>query len=118
VRALILICLVACGSSAASKRETTIKATLTTIDGLSAGLVAYDGPHQLDIVGHAANREDALTQLSDYRKKRDKAEEVVIAAYKAVAAAATLDDDKSLSAMLAAALLVQQALAELGVKLP
>lgn len=111
---VFLLALSACG---ASQREKDIHTTLTALDVGAAAFVSYDGKHQMDIVGHAANREDGEAKLKEYRAKREKVTGAFMAAFRAVAVAATVNDDPSFSGMLEAAVIVQQELSALGVKL-
>lgn len=108
----LAVALAACGASA---RETTIRATLTSLDAAQVGFLAYDQQHQAYIVAHAADEATGAAQLADYRHKREPVEKAFIAGYQAVATAALVNDDHSLAGLLAAAVQVKEALAQLGV---
>lgn len=116
--ALVLFVAVAALACSAGTREKTISTTLTAITAADHALVAFDGPHQLDIVSHAPDKATGESELAAYRDNRDKVRDGLIAAYRAVAVAATVDNDQSLAAMLQAVAIVEQELKEIGVTLP
>lgn len=110
---ILIFALVACG---ASQRQKTIATTLHAVDVAETAFLAFDKQHQLDLVGHAANRDDGERKLTEWRAERESINKGFVGAYRAIAAAATLDDDPSVAGMVQAAAIVAQELAALGVK--
>ena len=107
-----IVVMVACGAAA---RQRTITTALVTVDTAEASFIAFDGPHQLDIVAQALNRDDATEKLALYRKGRARFNLAMKAAYAAIRTAAQLDDDHSVAGMVAAVAVAAQEAATLGV---
>jgi len=105
----------------AGARHKTIAATFITANTTSAAYSAYQLAHQhdkeQDIVVAAPDKATGEADLAAYRKKRERVEGAIKALYNAIAAAVIVDDEPSVTSMLAAAMLLNQALADLGVKL-
>ncbi len=81
----------------ASQRETTIRTSVAAADGIRDTFLAYDGPHELELVAKAVSKEDAQAKLSAYQAKRSATiDKAMIVVYRAIAVAATLNDQPSL----------------------
>lgn len=112
--AFVLAFLVACGPSAEMR---VINTTYKALNSASAGFVAFDKQHQLDILANAGNRATAEAQLSAWRVEQGKVALLFAGAYRAVAAALMVQQQPNIDGMVQAALLVAQELQTLGVKL-
>lgn len=106
----------------AGVRHKTIAATFLAANTTSSAYAAYQAAHQhdkeQDIVVAAPDKATGEADLASYRAKRDRVDGAIKALYNAIAAAVAIDNDQSVTSMVAAAMLLNQALTDLGVKLP
>jgi hypothetical protein len=109
----ILILALGFAGCAGSTRTTAIHTALITANAANAGFIAYDGPHELAIVNASTSREQAESQLAQYRAKRAEVEKALIVLFQAIAVASTLDDSQSLAAVVSAGTHLQALVAAL-----
>lgn len=101
-----------CGANA---RQTTIRASLGTLQTARTAFEIWDDRHQQEIVDQATSLEDGKQKLEAYRAKRQVALKAFVAAVLLLAHAANEKDDPSLdSAKKAISDLIRQ-LGDLGV---
>jgi nitrogen fixation/metabolism regulation signal transduction histidine kinase len=91
---------ISCGER---QRGDTLRTTITALNAARDGFVVWDRQHQHEIVERASSRDQATTELEQYRAKREVVSTGFAVAYRAVAVAATSADQKSLDTALAAA---------------
>lgn len=106
MKALALLCLVACS---ASQRHTTLAITTATLDAAEVGVVAYDETRQSAITGSCMSVVDCTAKLADYRAKRAAIWAQLTLAYNAVRDAWQLDSDASVATAVQAAAAIEKA---------
>ena len=107
---LLAICILALLSCSPSKRETTLRASLVSVNATRDAFVAYDAKKQQQITDvEATSYADGLQRLAAYKAKRSLLLTRIEAAYRVIAAAAVLDSGLSLVTIAGAAALVEQA---------
>lgn len=103
VLTLLALCLLLQGSAGCtrSQRETTLHATLVSVNAARDGFSSWDREHALAIVDAAKTREQATTEVSAYREWRQQITASFEVAYRLLAVAATQTDKPSLDAAVA-----------------
>ena len=87
----------------ASSRQSTLHATVVTMDVACQDVRAYAHAHSQVIVSHATSLEDGRAKLAEFRAKVDKAIASCDVAYRAVALGSSLSDSAVADAAKAAA---------------
>lgn len=102
--ALFALCLLLQGGAlgcSRSQRETTLHATLVSVNAARDGFSSWDREHALAIVDAAKTREQATTEVASYREWRQQITASFEVVYRLLAVAATQTDKPSLDAAVA-----------------
>jgi hypothetical protein len=95
-------------SCAGNSRQQALTTALTTLNAMRDALVAFDEPHQAQIVAAAKSLEDGKAKLAAYRANRDHVAAALLTAYSALALAAADSSGDRLKLAFEALLQVQQ----------
>lgn len=102
---MLLTCIslfISLSSCSRTRRNDTLRASVTAVNAARAGFTTWDRQHQQDIVAKATSKDEGRAALDRYRGLREAILDDFELVYRALAIAATQTDDPSLKGALAA----------------